>query len=724
MKTQILTIDIANPHFTKVITSRINDKNGLKLTVLLKNGGYPYNLSGYAIKYEAGNNSGSFVRDDCKIIDASNGVFEYTFPAAAVSTNTWMAYFAFEKGEERFTTQNIKVDLNVDVKQGKGILENYVSDFDTLKEKIDETQETADTILDEVYKMDVPAIIAAKDTAEEAKREVSVLQKNMVSVLSFGAKGDGVTDDTNAIQKALDLAKTLGSVEVIIPNGTYCITKYLVVYKNTNIKMQKKTILLRGHGGGFFKNGNKGDVFTGYDGHGNITIEGGTLDGNVLNYNYGFNHTGWARGRSLTFRDITFKDVINAHFMDINACDGVLIENCRFLGYKDITADQSRLFSEAIQIANHTQLGYNEFGAWDGEPSKNVTVKDCYFGSSGTAGMGPVATGVGNHGSVYDLYNSGIYVVNCVFDDMTYAGVRAMKFIDTRVENCIFNNCQRGIFFSNIDGTSESGKDRFGNVIGLPQSGNNFIVRNNTFRGIKEEFVYVRAWFKDAYYDKCKNILIDGNIFESQHSEAFTNSKSAITLYLVENCTVSNNIFKKVYRGIHSSYNSNINIINNVAEECTTEFIFLNEGEGNQSLGISKETNIINNTINKSGRSTINIQYTHGLLVENNTVYNSCIETDATRSAISVASTTRNGLIRGNKVYKATTGYQNKYGLEVTGSCFNIQSYDNYLEGKTARASISSANGNFAGIYITDANGGLRKLTVDGSGVVSVTAPI
>ncbi|WP_412676802.1 BppU family phage baseplate upper protein, partial [Bacillus pseudomycoides] len=680
MRNEVITIDLSDPVFTKTIRSRQNDKNGLKITAYLKENGRIVNLTGCTAKYEAANLRGGCIRQDATIVDARNGIIEYTLSAEAVSApSEWIAYFVIEKGDtERFSTPDIKISLRSDFREGNFNIENYVSEFDMLKNKINDTSDTADTILEEVYKMDVPAIIAAKDTAEEAKRDVSVLQKNMVSVLSFGAKGDGVTDDTNAIQKALDLAKTLGSVEVIIPNGTYLITKYLIVYKNTNIKMQKKTTLLRGHSGGFFKNGNKGDVFTGYDGNGNITIEGGTLDGNILNYNHGFNHTGWARGRSLTFRDITFKDVINAHFMDINACDGVLIENCRFLGYKDITTDQSRSFSEAIQIANHTELGYNEFGAWDGEPSKNITVKDCYFGSSGTVGMGPVATGVGNHGSVYDLYNSGIYVVNCVFDDMTYAGVRAMKFIDTRVENCIFNNCQRGIVFSNIDGTSESGKDRFGNVIGLPQSGNNFIVRNNTFRGIKEEFVYARAWFKDAYYDKCKNILIDGNIFESQHSEAFTNSKSAITLYLVENCTVSNNIFKKVYRGIHSSYNSNINIINNVAEECTTEFIFLNEGEGNQSLGISKDTNIINNTINKSGRSTINIQYTHGLLVENNTVYNPCIETDATRSAISVASTTRNGLVRGNKVYKATTGNQNKYGLEVTGSCINVQSYDNY----------------------------------------------
>ncbi|WP_309232211.1 MULTISPECIES: BppU family phage baseplate upper protein [unclassified Bacillus (in: firmicutes)] len=136
MKTQTLTIDIANPHFTKVITSRINDKNGLKLTVLLKDGGYPCNLSGYTIKYEAGSNLGSFIRDDCKIIDASNGVFEYIFSAAAVSASVWVAYFAFEKGEERFTTQDIKVVLSRDVKQGNINIDNYISDFEKALESV------------------------------------------------------------------------------------------------------------------------------------------------------------------------------------------------------------------------------------------------------------------------------------------------------------------------------------------------------------------------------------------------------------------------------------------------------------------------------------------------------------------------------------------------------------------------------------------------------------
>lgn len=54
-----------------------------------------------------------------------------------------------------------------------------------------------------------------------------------VNVIDYGATGDGITDDTTALQAALDS----GSPTVYFPQGTYIITSALQVRSNTTIKM-------------------------------------------------------------------------------------------------------------------------------------------------------------------------------------------------------------------------------------------------------------------------------------------------------------------------------------------------------------------------------------------------------------------------------------------------------------------------------------------------------
>lgn len=46
----------------------------------------------------------------------------------------------------------------------------------------------------------------------------------LFNVLDFGAKGDGVTDDTQAIQKAIDAAAKAGGGQVFVPEGTYIVS--------------------------------------------------------------------------------------------------------------------------------------------------------------------------------------------------------------------------------------------------------------------------------------------------------------------------------------------------------------------------------------------------------------------------------------------------------------------------------------------------------------------
>ncbi|MDY8162680.1 BppU family phage baseplate upper protein [Bacillus thuringiensis] len=142
MRNEEIIIDLADPVFTKTIRSRQNDKNGLKITVYVREKGQNVDLTGYAVKYEAINQVGLFVRDDAQIVDAKNGVFSYTLSSQAVSTSDdWTAYFVMEKSTERMSTPDIRITLRRDVKEGNIKIENYISEFEIIKKTLDELQQ-------------------------------------------------------------------------------------------------------------------------------------------------------------------------------------------------------------------------------------------------------------------------------------------------------------------------------------------------------------------------------------------------------------------------------------------------------------------------------------------------------------------------------------------------------------------------------------------------------
>jgi hypothetical protein len=57
-----------------------------------------------------------------------------------------------------------------------------------------------------------------------------------ISVTTFGAKADGITDDTAAFQAALDAAKKGGNAVVSVPAGTYSIEGHLTVPSNCELR--------------------------------------------------------------------------------------------------------------------------------------------------------------------------------------------------------------------------------------------------------------------------------------------------------------------------------------------------------------------------------------------------------------------------------------------------------------------------------------------------------
>ncbi|HDR6247382.1 TPA: BppU family phage baseplate upper protein [Bacillus cereus] len=196
MRNEEIIIDLADPVFTKTIRSRQNDKNGLKITVNVREKGQLVDLTGYAVKYEAINQVGLFVRDDAQIVDAKNGVFSYTLSSQAVSTSDdWTAYFVMEKSTERMSTPDIRITLRRDVKEGNIKIENYISDFEILKKTIDELQRKLNAI-DVVKKSgDTMSGDLKLDTDIALKRLTSIDGNKELISLAFAKNGTFFLED-------------------------------------------------------------------------------------------------------------------------------------------------------------------------------------------------------------------------------------------------------------------------------------------------------------------------------------------------------------------------------------------------------------------------------------------------------------------------------------------------------------------------------------------------
>lgn len=118
-------------------------------------------------------------------------------------------------------------------------------------------------------------------TAEEAARQIR--QRLPLNVRDYGARGDGTTDDTNAIQAALTAAAaaTNGGV-VILGSGVYLLTASLVVSANvTLIGFGNRLCTLK-------RGGSYGSVIS-VNGD-NVTLQDFSVDGGLSSFPTNANH--------------------------------------------------------------------------------------------------------------------------------------------------------------------------------------------------------------------------------------------------------------------------------------------------------------------------------------------------------------------------------------------------------------------------------------------------
>ncbi|MBO0992147.1 right-handed parallel beta-helix repeat-containing protein [Bacillus sp. SD088] len=277
----------------------------------------------------------------------------------------------------------------------------------------------------------------------------------------WGAKGDKQNDDTEAFQKVFRLSNEIKqSITIYVTKGDYVWSEALEIYGNTSVICEEGAIFWRNHTVTMLRNYEyNGTPHEGYTGNGNILFENAQFelvgfnpsvlcyeDGNVLQF---------AHAADWTFRNCKFYDLIDAHAIEINSSKNVVIEDCKFYGYRELA--ENRWYVEAIQIDHAGTGGIQGALPYDDTHCKNVIIKNCYFGkgNSYTFQKSGIETtvefkawpaGIGGHTHKEGKWHQNISIRNNTFEEMCYYAIRPYKWLNVTITENTFYECGGGIY--------------------------------------------------------------------------------------------------------------------------------------------------------------------------------------------------------------------------------------------------------------------------------------
>lgn len=232
-----------------------------------------------------------------------------------------------------------------------------------------------------------------------------ILSQVFTNVKSYGAKGDGVTNDTSAIQAAINNLNAAGGGTLFFPTGTY-LTDTLTLYSNITILGENKTK----------------SILRLVDNPTGALLECSGISATQKEY--------------ISIRHITLKHITT--FTKVDDIKGVLVRgyNTRFCTIADCTFSDFSV--HGILLSNIDN---------DTTEAKSWRISNCLFYNAKKGDCNAIL-----------LYQQGEYVqiTNCIFHTLSTA-ISTWDSANTRVENCTFLKCGFGTSFPAIVISSTTG---------------------------------------------------------------------------------------------------------------------------------------------------------------------------------------------------------------------------------------------------------------------------
>jgi hypothetical protein len=335
------------------------------------------------------------------------------------------------------------------------------------------------------------------------------------NVKNFGAKGDGVTDDTEAIQEALDKAAQEGK-PLYFPTGTYNTGSLYLDGSNTTIE----GITIFSNGKAKLKQVNPGNVhpernILTFQDVNNIEIWGLELDGSYFSF------------------DASLPSNTTNHGIALYSCKNVKIHDC-YIHHTGWPRTEFDKFGDHIYCRNgeNIQIYDNKFymaGRWtfsalEGNNylfSNNLSIEENndphYLGfidfelSPGTPELSQVTI------------NNNVAIGNTCLNFSGQGG-----FDNVEINNNILNGYDlNGVAKKDVSGTNY--------VYGITLvNANNLIINNNLVRGGKGSGIRAGVTDRNAY-----NVNINNNIIDGEYANGIDIKSNAT--YQVENFSITGN---------------------------------------------------------------------------------------------------------------------------------------------------------------------------------------
>lgn len=434
-------------------------------------------------------------------------------------------------------------------------------------------------------------------------------EKIALNVKDYGAVGDGVNDDRQAIQDTIDAAaKGLGGGKVYFPEGTYLVKEIVFLRSHTHIEVHEKATILNGiniknHPSIVFMTGlftDDGDQVE-WEPTEDISYSGGTIDMNgALNEERTkaknlplINSSGaFAIGNSknVTISNVTFKDSYQGHAIQIAGSKNVLVDNSRFLGQAlpKTMKDGQIISKESIQIEPLTRKGFPYALNDNGQKSENVTIQNSYFGKSEKSGE--LVTAIGTHYQTATTENpSNIKILNNHFDNMMYAGVRFTGFTDILIKGNRFDKKtkEESVHYRE-NGAALVNAYSYKNVKDILDLNKHVTITGNVFNIADSNTKAIRVAKDSAdYLGKVTDITVTKNIIRNNSKN--TEQPNIEMLRVSDNLVVSDNIISGGKDGIVIEESAgSITVLNNQLSNLTGNHVSLLKTDFN---GTSSDTN-------------------------------------------------------------------------------------------------------------------------------------